>query len=190
MKGTSFETIECQTQQEKKIKIKTDDARQLVQKELAVMKGVGLGSSTFARPPPLSSRWNDTFIRRKMEFKGWVTDYSESCFQGVTDDEVTELLIDLERMVPQQAQKWIDWDQTRKEHGTWPRKIMVIMWCKHEANLVTMIDWLKIMKEELDKAAYKIGGQNVKARLEVCLQRRPWPKAQAMFFKRTQGGGR
>ena len=35
----------------------------------------GLGSSSFARPPPRSSRWNDTFIQRKVEFKGWVTDH-------------------------------------------------------------------------------------------------------------------
>ena len=59
---------------------KRRNARQLVQKELAIMKyeistlrirsgstvcieastGVGLGSGTFARPPPLSSRWNGT----------------------------------------------------------------------------------------------------------------------------------
>ena len=38
-------------------------------------------------------------------------------------------------------------------------------------------------KEELDKAAYKISGQNVKARLEVSPQRRPLAKAQATFFK-------
>ena len=131
---------------------KEENARQLVQKELMVMKdeiknlmmgsgstvcseastGMGLGSGTFARPPPLSPRWNDTFIPRKMEFKGWVTDHSESSLQGITDDEVTKLLIDLERMVPQQAKKWTNWDQTKKEQGTWPRKIMVSMWFKHE----------------------------------------------------------
>ena len=32
--------------------------------------GVGLESGTFARPPPLSSRWAGTWIPRKMEFKG------------------------------------------------------------------------------------------------------------------------
>ena len=53
--------------------------------------------------PPLSSRWNDNFIPRKLEFKGWVTDYSESILQGITDEEITTFLNDLERMVPQQA---------------------------------------------------------------------------------------
>ena len=60
---------------------------------------------------------------------------------------------------------------------------MVSMWFKHDTNLVTMIDLLNIMKEELDKAAYKIYGYNEKARLEVSLQRRPLAKAQALFFK-------
>ena len=45
-------------------------------------------------------------------------------------------------------------------------------------------------KEQLDKAAYDIDGQRVQARLEVIPQRRPSAKAQAMFFHRTQGGGR
>ena len=83
--------------------------------------------------------------------------------QDITDDEVMKLL---ERIVPQHAQKYIDWDQTKKEQGTWPRKMKVSMWFKHETNLLTMIDLLKIMKKELDKAAYKINGQNVKARLD------------------------
>ena len=116
-----------------------------------------------------------------MEFRGWVTDYYESSFQGIIDDEVTKPLSALERMVPQQAQKWIEWDQTKKEQGTWPRKIMVSTWFKHETNLVTMIDLLKIMKEELEKTAHKINGQNVKAMLEVSPQRRPLTKAGALF---------
>ena len=73
-----------------------ENARQLVEKELAVVReelknfkigngstvcsaastGVGLGSGTFARPPPLSARWNDIFIPRRMEFNGWNTDYT------------------------------------------------------------------------------------------------------------------
>ena len=110
-----------------------------------------------------------------MEFKGWVTDYSNGNLQGITDDEDAKLLSDLERMVPHNAQKWIECDQAKKEQGTCPRKIMVRMWFKHETNLVTMIDLL-------DKAAYKINGQNVKARLEVSLQRRPLTKAAAFFF--------
>ena len=50
----------------------------------------------------------------------------------------------------------VDWDQTRKEQGTWPRKFMVSVWLKHETNLMAMIDFLKMMKEELGKAAHVI----------------------------------
>ena len=75
-----------------------ESARQLVQRDLAIMKeeikhlemgsgstvcseastGVGLGASgTFARPLALASRYNEIFLPRKMEFKGWITDYTE-----------------------------------------------------------------------------------------------------------------
>ena len=81
--------------------------------------GVRLGSGTFARPPPLSSRWTETFIPRKMEFKGWVTDYSKSSLQEITDGEITILLNDLEKLVPQHAQNGlVGTKQGRnKEHG-------------------------------------------------------------------------
>ena len=52
--------------------------------------------------------------------------------------------------------------------------------------LMVRTDLLKAVKEELDKAAYEINGQRVKARLEVSLQRRPLTKAQAMFFTWTK----
>ena len=112
---------------------------------------------------------------------GWVTDFSRGSLQDITDHEVAKLVSDLERMVSQQAQKSIDWDQTRKEQGTWPTKMMVSTWFKNETNLVTMID---LLNKELEKqAAYKIHGQNVKARLEVSPQRKPSTMAKDLFFK-------
>ena len=74
-----------------------------------------------------------------MEFKGWVTDVSQSSIQGITDDDVSTMVMDLENMVPQKAHKWIVWDQTRKEQGTWPMKMMESMCFKNETILVTMI---------------------------------------------------
>ena len=96
-----------------------ENARQLVQKELAVMKdeiknlkvGSGstvwseastrarLGSGTYAQPPPLSSRWTETWIPRRIELKGWVTDFTERKSLGITDMETTKFQNDLERMV-------------------------------------------------------------------------------------------
>ena len=56
--------------------------------------------------------------------------HKKSSLQGITGDEVMMLVSELEKMVPQQAHKWIDGGQTRKEQGTWPTKTMVSMWFK------------------------------------------------------------
>ena len=65
---------------------------------------------------------------------------------------------------------------------------MVSVWFKHETNLIVMMDVLKLVKEELDKAACKIHRQNAKARLEVSPQRR-LGKSSSHVSQRTQGGG-
>ena len=57
-------------------------------------------------------------MRRKMEFKGWATDYKQCNYQGLTDTEVANFITDLQKMVPNKYQKNIDWDLTRKEQGT------------------------------------------------------------------------
>ena len=92
-----------------------ENARQLIQWELAVVKdelknvkmgssstvctedgtGICVGSGTFARPPTF--RRSEIFIPRKMEFEGWVTDYSRGSIQGSTDSEVEKLVSDLEK---------------------------------------------------------------------------------------------
>ena len=66
-------------------------------------------------------------------------------------------------------------------------KMMVSMWFKNETYLVTMIDLLKGMKEELGKAAYKIHRKNVEARQKVSSQRKPLAKAHALFFEGLKG---
>ena len=85
---------------------------------------LGKGASgTFARPPPgIAARLNNLFVPRKMEFKGWVTDYKRCCLEGVTATEVTKFIGDLQKMVPKEFHKHIDWDQTRTEQGNWPTK--------------------------------------------------------------------
>ena len=141
-----------------------ESARLLVQRDLAVMKeetknlkmgrgstvcseastGVGLGASgTFARPPTLAFRYNEIFIPRKMEFKGWVTDYTRSSFHGITNEEVMVFIVDLLKIIPGQFHWYIDWDKSRKEQGSWPTKTNVNMWFKNETNLATMIGQLK-----------------------------------------------
>ena len=84
-------------------------ARQLVQNEIAVKEEiknlkmgstvcshastrVGLGSGTIVRPPPLSSRWTETWIPRKWNSKGGFADYTKRNIQGITDIEITSLM--------------------------------------------------------------------------------------------------
>ena len=120
------------------------------------------------------------FILTKMDFKGRVTDYSRGSIQGITDNEVEKLVGDLERMVPRQARKCVDWV---KEQGTWPTKMLVSMWFKNEVNLVTMIDLLRTVGEEQEKNDCKIDGQNGKARLEVSPQKKILAKGHCTVFK-------
>ena len=108
---------------------------------------------------------------------------TKGSLRGITDDEVSKLVSDLERMVPRQSHQWIDWDQTRKEQGNWPINTMVSMWFQNETNLVTIIELLKVGEEELKKVSYNKHGLNVSARLEVCPQKKPLTKAYALFFK-------
>ena len=72
------------------------------------------GSGTFASPPVLASRFNDIFLPRKMEFKGWVTDYKQCRYQGFADTELSGFTRDLQKMLPDHDQKCVDWDQTKE----------------------------------------------------------------------------
>ena len=63
------------------------------------------------------------------------------------------------------------------------------MWFKHDTVLVMMIALLKIMEQELDKAAFRVIGQRVKANLERVPQKRALAKAQALFFKALKEAG-
>ena len=103
-----------QTQKEITAGLKNEaNARQMVQNHLQAIKdkikqlesGSGSGSTvgtevstegpsgTFARPPPgIAIRLNDLFMPRRMEFKGWVTDYKQCKYQGLTDTEVSNFI--------------------------------------------------------------------------------------------------
>ena len=103
-----------------------------------VSTAVGKGpSGTFARPPPgVAVRLNDLFMPRRMEFKGWVTDYKQCRYQGRTDTEVSNFSSDLHHMVPEALKKkYVDWEQTRTEQGTWRTKIVVSMWFSNDGEL-------------------------------------------------------
>ena len=93
-----------------------------------------------------------------MECKGWVTDFNQCSFQGLTEIEVPNFVKDLHQMVPDQYRKYIDWEQTKTEQGTWATKTIVSMWFSSETNLPTMVGLLDIIKEELKKEPCKLRG--------------------------------
>ena len=75
---------------------------------------------------------------------------------------VSNFIRDLQKIVPDQFHKYIDWEHTRTEQGTWPTKKLVSMWFKNETNMSTMIGMLEIVRNELKKAPYKLHGQDWK----------------------------
>ena len=134
--------------------------------------------------------YNEIFMPR-MEFKGWITDYTRSGLRGVTIDEVMVMIVDLEKMMPSQFIQFFEWDQSRKEQGNWPTKTIVNMWFKNETNMATMIGLPKIVKEEMKKAPYKIRGQEGHCKIgNESPTKKPLAKAHALFLQRTESNGR
>ena len=86
-------------------------------------------------------------------------------------------------MAPDQYQKYIDWDQTRTEQGTWPTKTIVSMWFRNDTNLPTLVGLLDIIKTELKKEPYKLHGQEISSRLETSPKRKPLARAHGLFYK-------
>ena len=66
---------------------------------------------------------------------GWITDYKQCSYQGLTETEVSTFIKDLHRMVPDPFRKYVDWELTKTEQGTWPTKTMVNMWFSNETKV-------------------------------------------------------
>ena len=66
-----------------------------------------------APAPTLAARFNNIFLQRKMELKGWVTDCKQCSYQGLRETEVPWFTGDLQNILPDQDRKCIDSDQTR-----------------------------------------------------------------------------
>ena len=109
-------------------------------------------SGTFAPPPPsIATRYQSHFWLRRMEFKGWIEAHDQCSLQGITMEEIRKFIVDLQKMIPEESHKYIDWDQTNNEQGPWPTKNMVSMLFESETNLVVVIDPLRTVKEELKR---------------------------------------
>ena len=55
--------------------------------------------------------------------KGLNPDFTLKNIQRMPDSQVKTVLADLEKMIPQEVRKWVDWEQTKSDQGPFPRKI-------------------------------------------------------------------
>ena len=78
----------------------------------------------------------------------------------------------------------MDWEQRSiEQQGNWPTEVLVRMWFKSETNLATMIELLRVVRDQLKKKPYEIKGQVVKARLGMSPHEKLLAKAHALFHK-------
>ena len=72
-----------------------------------VSTAVGEGpSGTFARPPPgIAILLDDLSVPRMIEVRRWVTDYKQCSYQGLSETEASNFILDLNRMVPDPLKK-------------------------------------------------------------------------------------
>ena len=110
-------------------------------------------------------------------------------FQGRWNSKVGSLakvLVDLRQMIPFNAQRFVDWEQTSTEQEDCPTKILISMWFKSETNLATMVELLRVVKDELMKKPDEVKGQVVKARLELSHQKKKLHKGACFVLQRNK----
>ena len=81
----------------------------------AASTGLRLVSGTFARPPPLGPNWKDIWEQRKIEVKGWVTEWSTGQITGLNDDEVKDVLGQLEDLTTEDAKNMCRLDPLKRK---------------------------------------------------------------------------
>ena len=77
MSGNKIESEKTEIQEE--LTVMKDDTKTIKTGSCGALSsaastGFGLSSGTFA-PPPLAARWQEGWVPRKIEVKGWVTDW-------------------------------------------------------------------------------------------------------------------
>ena len=92
-----------------------------VSREASTMKG--LASGTFARPPPLATRWVDPWAPRKLEFKGWNPDSSQKKKSRKSRRSGRKTVLDDLAKKAQEVKKLRSTrSKTKGDQGPWPRK--------------------------------------------------------------------
>ena len=127
-----------------------------------------------------------SLFQERWNLKAGVTDYKRCSSEGLTADEVTHVIGDLQLLVAKEVHQYIDWNETRTEQGNWPTKTIVNMWFKNDTNLATTTGLLKIVKDELKQMPYNLHEQEVSARLEMSLKKKHLEKGTCLVLQRPQ----
>ena len=80
----------------------------------AASTGFGLGSGTLAPPPPLTSRWQDGWVPRKIEVKEWVQDWARKHIQGLQETQAKSILEEFEEAVTPEVKARVDWTHSKE----------------------------------------------------------------------------
>ena len=107
--------------------------------------------------------------------------------EGLTNNEVTNFISDLQKMVLNEFHKHIDWDQTKTEQGNWPTKTFVNMWFKNETNMATKIGMLEIVKHELKKGILQLAWPNCLGKIANEPEKKgPWQTPMLYFTQASK----
>ena len=115
----------------------------------AASTSFGLGSGTFAWPPPLGQNGKEAWMPRKIDIKGWVEDWSQKEATGLTNDRTMEHTGELET----------DNVEVRVTFsiGKTQTTIRVIsLWCMTNAEKGQMFVALKVVRRSLAENDYKV----------------------------------
>ena len=181
---------------------KIESERREIQEELTVMKddtrtiktgsggalssaastGFGLGSGTFA-PPPLAARWQDGWVPRTIEVKGWVADWRTNTSKRFKDDQAKRILEEIEVAVATEVKGKSTEPSRKKNHVPWYIKTMVGPWFFHGTEMIIMIETLRNVREVLSDKNYKVNREILRANLELSLKENPWAKHRQFSTK-------
>ena len=95
----------------------------------------------------------------------------------LTDFEVSDFMRVLQRMMSDQYQKYIDWDHSSTEQGTWLTKTFVSMWFRNETFLPTMVGMLDIVKKEFKKCPMSCMDRRSHLDWRWVRRRSPWKRS-------------
>ena len=106
----------------------------------AASAGYGLGS---ASGPNYRENWEP----RKIEIKGWVTDWPMREMTGLSDEQVMQLPPHLEGTSPKEVTYFDDRTYSKDNQGTWSKKTMVSLWFMTTTSKGQMIASLKTLRQ-------------------------------------------